>query len=84
MNTTKQQRRAFVLNAKKQWKKGLISKQEYENIQKQMAELGRQQHEALTKRIQEEQSTLNIADQKRNILDIELSDDEFIPEDLEE
>lgn len=84
MNTTKQQRRAFVLNAKKQWKKGLISKQEYENIQKQMAELGRQQHEALTKRIQEEQSTLNIADQKRDILDIELSDDEFIPEDLEE
>lgn len=84
MNTTKQQRRAFVLNAKKQWKKGLISKQEYENIQKQMAELGRQQHEALTKRIQEEQSTLIIADQKRDILDIELSDDEFIPEDLEE
>lgn len=83
MNTTRQQRRSFVLNAKKQWKKGLISKQEYETIKKQMADLGRQQHAELTKRIQEEQGVTIIA-RNEDILEEELIDSDFAPEDLDE
>lgn len=83
MNTTRQQRRSFVLNAKKQWKKGLISKQEYETIKKQMADLGRQQHAELTKRIQEEQGVTIIA-RNEDILEEELIDGDFAPEDLDE
>jgi acyl-CoA reductase-like NAD-dependent aldehyde dehydrogenase len=83
MNTTRQQRRSFVLNAKKQWKKGLMSKQEYETIKKQMADLGRQQHAELTKRIQEEQGVTIIA-RNEDILEEELTDSDFAPEDLDE
>lgn len=86
MNTTRQQRKSFVKNAKKQWKKGLMTKEEYETIKKQMAELGREQHAALTKRIQEEQGNTIVAshdiDLETELLDVD--SDDFIPEDLEE
>ena len=86
MNSTRQQRKSFVKNAKKQWQKGLISKAEYLEIKAQMAELGREQHETLQRHIQENGGVTHriVSSSTEEInIDAELVDeDDFAPEDL--
>ena len=82
MNSTKQQRRSFVNNAKKQWKKGLISKAEYESIRQQIKQLGVEKHEKMQQTLSEQKGVTKLVNQDVDI-DAELMDDEdFAPTDL--
>lgn len=82
MNSTRKQRRAFVLNAKKQWKNGEISKDEYLELKRQIADMGREQHEELRRSILESQGVKIVGEEDIDI-DAELVDEEdFTPEDL--
>ena len=80
MQTTRQQRKTFVKNARKQVKKGLMTNAEFEEIKKQMAELGKEQHEKLQMQIKENDNTV-IVDDSIDI-DAELVEEDFTPEDL--
>tara|TARA_Y100001937_G_C7125552_1_gene334739 strand:- start:240 stop:482 length:243 start_codon:yes stop_codon:yes gene_type:complete len=80
MQTTRQQRKEFVKNAKRQVKKGLMTNAEFLEIKKQMAELGKEQHERLQMQIKENDNSV-IVDDSIDI-DDELVEDDFTPEDL--
>lgn len=80
MQTTRQQRKEFVKNAKRQVKKGLMTNAEFQEIKKQMAELGKEQHEKLQMQIKENDNTV-IVDDSIDI-DDELLEEDFTPEDL--
>lgn len=80
MQTTREQRKTFVKNARKQVKKGLMTNAEFQEIKKQMAELGREQHEKLQMQIKENDNTV-IVDDSIDI-DDELLEEDFTPEDL--
>ena len=80
MQTTRQQRKEFVKNARKQVKKGLMTNAEFLEIKKQMAELGKEQHEKLQIQIKENDNTV-IVDDSIDI-DDELLEEDFTPEDL--
>lgn len=80
MQTTREQRKTFVKNARKQVKKGLMTNAEFQEIKKQMAELGREQHEKLQLQIKENDNTV-IVDDSIDI-DDELLEEDFTPEDL--
>jgi len=80
MQTTRQQRKEFVKNAKRQVKKGLMTNAEFLEIKKQMAELGKEQHERLQMQIKENDNTV-IVDDSIDI-DDELVEEDFTPEDL--
>jgi len=80
MQTTRQQRKEFVKNARKQVKKGLMTNAEFLEIKKQMAELGKEQHEKLQIQIKENDNTV-IVDDSIDI-DAELSEEDFTPDDL--
>ena len=80
MQTTRQQRKEFVKNAKRQVKKGLMTNAEFQEIKKQMAELGREQHEKLQMQIKENDNTVIVEDSID--IDDELVEDDFTPEDL--
>ena len=80
MQTTRQQRKEFVKNAKRQVKKGLMTNAEFLEIKKQMAELGKEQHERLQMQIKENDNTV-IVDDSIDI-DDELLEEDFTPEDL--
>ena len=62
MQTTREQRKTFVKNARKQVKKGLMTNAEFQEIKKQMAELGREQHEKLQLQIKENDNTVIVDD----------------------
>ena len=83
MNTTREQRRAFVLNAKRQLKKGEITKAQFNELKKQIANMGKEQHSNLQQTILEQQGvTILGGDETINIdLETELIDD-FTPTDL--
>ncbi len=80
MQTTREQRKTFVKNARKQVKKGMMTNAEFQEIKKQMAELGREQHEKLQMQIKENDNTV-IVDDSIDI-DDELLEEDFTPEDL--
>tara|TARA_R100000900_G_scaffold55406_1_gene44693 strand:- start:836 stop:1078 length:243 start_codon:yes stop_codon:yes gene_type:complete len=80
MQTTRQQRKEFVKNARKQVKKGLMTNAEFQEIKKQMAELGKEQHEKLQMQIKENDNTVIVEDSID--IDDELVEDDFTPEDL--
>lgn len=83
MNSTRKQRRAFVLNAKKQWQRGEISKDEYLELKKQIADMGREQHAELRQHVLESQGVKIIGGEDSIDIDAELVDEEdFAPEDL--
>ena len=87
MQTTRQQRKTFVKNARKQVKKGLMTNAEFEEIKKQMAELGKEQHENLQQQLKENNG---VSSQKIHSVDIEdeididaeLAEEDFTPDDL--
>ena len=83
MNTTRQQRRMFVNNAKKEWKKGLMSKAEYLEVKASIANMGKEQNETLQQTLLENNG-VTVYDTETSILDTELVDneDEFTPDDL--
>lgn len=81
MNSTRKQRRMFVLNAKKQWKRGEISKQEYLEIKQQISDMGKEQN-SNTQRENLENSGVRILDAESIDIDDELVDEDFAPEDL--
>lgn len=80
MQTTREQRKTFVKNARKQVKKGLMTNAEFQEIKKQMAELGKEQHEKLQIQIKENDNTVIVEDSID--IDDELVEDDFTPEDL--
>lgn len=80
MQTTREQRKTFVKNARKQVKKGLMTNAEFQEIKKQMAELGKEQHERLQMQIKENDNTVIVEDSID--IDDELVEDDFTPEDL--
>lgn len=83
MNSTRQQRRAFVLNAKKQWKRGEISKEAYLELKQQIADMGREQHAELRRHVLETQGVKTMVAETEIDIDAELVDeDDFTPEDL--
>jgi outer membrane protein TolC len=83
MNSTRQQRKMFVKNAKKQWQKGEITKAEYLEIKAQIANMGKEQHAALQQRLIENNGVTFIEADSNDILDAELVEEEdFTPEDL--
>ena len=84
MQSTRQQRKAFVKNAKKQWKQGIISKSQYEELKSQMAELGKEQHETLQQSIKENGGvTVSSVNSTEEIdIDAELVEEDFTPDDL--
>jgi len=83
MNTTRQQRRMFVNNAKREWEKGLMSKAEYLEVKTSIANMGKEQNEALQKELLENNG-VTVHDTETAVLDNELveNEDEFTPEDL--
>lgn len=76
MNSTRKQRRDFVLNAKKQYTKGLITKVQFEEIQKQISNMGKAQHDSLQHRLLEGKLM------PTNDIDFELVDEDITPDDL--
>lgn len=80
MQTTREQRKTFVKNARKQVKKGLMTNAEFQEIKKQMAELGKEQHEKLQIQIKENDNTVIVNDSID--IDDELVEEDFTPEDL--
>ncbi len=80
MQTAREQRKTFVKNARKQVKKGLMTNAEFQEIKKQMAELGREQHEKLQIQIKENDNTVIVNDSID--IDDELVEEDFTPEDL--
>ena len=81
MNSTRQQRKTFVKNAKKQWKIGAITKEEYKAIRKNISDMGKEQHADLTRQILENNGVTTLDTKTIDILETELEDD-FTPEDL--
>tara|TARA_R110000772_G_scaffold57747_12_gene130794 strand:- start:6419 stop:6682 length:264 start_codon:yes stop_codon:yes gene_type:complete len=87
MQITREQRKSFVKNARKQVKKGLMTNAEFQEIKKQMAELGKEQHENLQQQLKENNGVFS---QKKHSIDIkdeididaELVEEDFTPEDL--
>lgn len=90
MQITREQRKSFVKNARKQVKKGLMTNAEFQEIKKQMAELGKEQHENLQQQLKENSGVSSIYSQNThsvNIedeidIDAELAEEDFTPEDL--
>jgi len=80
MNSTREQRRNFVKNAKKQWKLGLISKSEYEQLKSDISRMGIEQHENLQQTISENKKG-NLNDNSIDI-DAELVEEDFTPDDI--
>ncbi len=44
MQSNRHQRREFIKNAKKQWKKGLMSKEQFSQLKKEINDMGKEQH----------------------------------------
>jgi len=90
MQITREQRKSFVKNAKKQVKKGLMTNAEFQEIKKQMAELGKEQHENLQQQLKENNGVSSISSQNTHSVDIEdeididaeLAEEDFTPDDL--
>tara|TARA_B110000444_G_C18761171_1_gene557663 strand:+ start:303 stop:575 length:273 start_codon:yes stop_codon:yes gene_type:complete len=90
MQITREQRKSFVKNARKQVKKGLMTNAEFQEIKKQMAELGKEQHENLQQQLKENNGVSSIYSQNTHSVDIEdeididaeLAEEDFTPEDL--
>lgn len=90
MQITREQRKSFVKNARKKVKKGLMTNAEFQEIKKQMAELGKEQHENLQQQLKENNGVSSIFTQKNHSIDIkdeididaELAEEDFTPEDL--
>ena len=87
MQITREQRKSFVKNARKKVKKGLMTNAEFQEIKKQMAELGKEQHENLQQQLKENNG---VSSQKIHSVDIEdeididaeLAEEDFTPDDL--
>jgi 5-methylcytosine-specific restriction endonuclease McrBC regulatory subunit McrC len=90
MQITREQRKSFVKNARKQVKKGLMTNAEFQEIKKQMAELGKEQHENLQQQLKENNGVSSISNQNTHSVDIEdeididaeLAEEDFTPDDL--
>jgi|SaaInlV_125m_DNA_1040241.scaffolds.fasta_scaffold04733_8 hypothetical protein len=90
MQITREQRKSFVKNARKQVKKGLMTNAEFQEIKKQMAELGKEQHENLQQQLKENNGISSISSQNTHSVDIkdeididaELAEEDFTPEGL--
>jgi len=81
MNSTRKQRRMFVLNAKKQYKLGKISKEDYLKLKNEIAQLGIHQHAQLRQSLLEQKGVKIMNSESVDVLDTELEDD-FAPDDL--
>tara|TARA_Y100000389_G_C17375988_1_gene471673 strand:+ start:686 stop:949 length:264 start_codon:yes stop_codon:yes gene_type:complete len=87
MQITREQRKSFVKNARKKVKKGLMTNAEFQEIKKQMAELGKEQHENLQQQLKENNGVssqkIHSIDTETEIdIDAELSEEDFTPDDL--
>ena len=90
MQITREQRKSFVKNARKKVKKGLMTNAEFQEIKKQMAELGKEQHENLQQQLKENNGVSSISSQNTHSVDIEdeididaeLAEEDFTPDDL--
>jgi hypothetical protein len=82
MQITREQRKSFVKNARKKVKKGLMTNAEFQEIKKQMAELGKEQHEKLQMQIKENDNTVIVDDSIDVDIDAELAEEDFTPDDL--
>ncbi len=82
MRTTRDQRRAFIKNAKKAWKQGKMSKAEFDALRKDVNNMGKDQHLQHLEMIREQRGVKVISADTID-LDSELVDeDDFAPEDL--
>lgn len=82
MNSTREQRRTFVKNAKKRWKRGDISKLEYLNIKNQISDMGKEQSIKVNQEIREQKGVKILTADDINLVDELMDDDEFTPKDL--
>lgn len=80
MNSSRKQRRFFVNNAKKQWERGEISKDEFLELKKDVKNLGLEKLFEM-QQILLEQKGMEITHNENINIDSEL-DDDFAPEDL--
>ena len=81
MNSTREQRRSFLKNFKKQLKDGLITTAQYEELKKQISDMGKEQGSTLQQRVLEDKG-VSIHSAEDFDLDSELVEDDFTPEDL--
>jgi predicted metal-binding transcription factor (methanogenesis marker protein 9) len=90
MKTTRKQRQDFIKQMKKN--NPFMSKEELIDLKKQMADLGREQHEKLQEEVKIIKSLDIVTERKKRVelgkqvdIDLELEnikEDDFIPEDL--
>lgn len=78
MNTTREQRRAFIKNAKKQVKEGTMSKVEFATLKKQIADMGTQQGNNTQQIVLESKGDRIISTD----IETEIVEDDFTPDDL--
>lgn len=81
MQSTREQRRNFIKDAKKRWKKGIISKVQFEEIRKDINNLGKEQHIEHTQKNREDRGVKTLSADTEFDLFEEL-DDNFEPEDI--